>query len=556
MPYFQYFGEGACYPYVHLMNLSSIFLVLDIGKFRMINIVKGPIGWLSGAAFILVAIFSRIMNFDLRRDENIYAVPAKLLDSFALYKDFFYNQVPLSAWFFHLTKMVLATDHVLFAARLTIFLAWIVMAIAIVFLTFQLTGSKTVTTFAFLAVMTNDILLSTTGLAGTNNFLPMPFLYIGLGTFLLGVSAEKLKPSLFFLSGFALGIASAIKISAAVVGPIVLLATLIMPREIGWNYRFAKMTLPYVCGAIAGALPAIIYFIKAPASFFAHVISWHTGPHEQWWATQPAKGLEAAMTFYGKLALGFSVWTAGTNAMMLFVLVFLLIALARERHFLGLVRFMRDAKIILVLCVLAATLSIAMIMTPSFPQYFTQPIVMLPLLFAIIFRKLEPTERRTAEGVLVAASILLCLINFPRLTMSFSRLPFPERWEVNIAHAKGVEIANVLHKRGIEGKVATLTPIYALEGGLPVYQELATGPFAYRSGDLTSPELMKYFRITSPSKVEKLLEQDPPAAFLLGFFPEIEVPLLRYATDHGYVRDTQFGITDREGEGYLLIRSP
>jgi len=107
---------------------------------------------------------------------------------------------------------------------------------------------------------------------------------------------------------------------------------------------------------------------------------------------------------------------------------------------------------------------------------------------------------------------------------------------------------------GAAGKVATLSPIYPLEGGLDVYMELATGPFAYRTGDITAPDLAKFYRMTSPATIGALLKSDPPAALLLGFEPELEAPLMTFAEQNGYVRLPDFEINDRYGSAGLYVR--
>ena len=49
----------------------------------------------------------------------------------------------------------------------------------------------------------------------------------------------------------------------------------------------------------------------------------------------------------------------------------------------------------------------------------------------------------------------------------------------------------VIGKQNKHGKIATLSPLYAIEANLPIYHELATGPFLYRVGDLLRPEQRK-----------------------------------------------------------------
>ena len=59
---------------------------------------------------------------------------------------------------------------------------------------------------------------------------------------------------------------------------------------------------------------------------------------------------------------------------------------------------------------------------------------------------------------------------------------FTGRWYPVLYHNAGVEIAGLL---GPQSHVLTLAPTLPLEGGLQIYPELATGPFALRAVTMT-----------------------------------------------------------------------
>ena len=106
------------------------------------------------------------------------------------------------------------------------------------------------------------------------------------------------------------------------------------------------------------------------------------------------------------------------------------------------------------------------------------------------------------------------------------------------AHRFGIEIASLAGP----GKILTLAPLYPLEGGVPIYRELAVGPFAYRLAHLLPPEKRTRLRVVAPDDLPALLQREPPAAILLGAEPEdIESALRQHATEHGFQRATKFG---------------
>ena len=144
-------------------------------------------------------------------------------------------------------------------------------------------------------------------------------------------------------------------------------------------------------------------------------------------------------------------------------------------------------------------------------------------------RGLSPTHGANAQPALVAATIVVLAMVAPRLVQHLGTVIHPERWTVMRVHADGVAMAERLAAAGVSGKVATLSPVYPLEGGLAVYPELATGPFAYRTADITPPDIAAFYRMTSPTRVAALFDADPPAALLLGFDAALEEPMLAYA---------------------------
>jgi hypothetical protein len=86
-----------------------------------------------------------------------------------------------------------------------------------------------------------------------------------------------------------------------------------------------------------------------------------------------------------------------------------------------------------------------------------------------------------------------------------------------------------------EGKVLTLAPTWVLEGGLRIYPEFATGPFAWRSAQWAPVEQRRRLKLVAPADLESFLADDPPAALLTGVEDErLERPFVEWAEAHGY----------------------
>ena len=176
-------------------------------------------------------------------------------------------------------------------------------------------------------------------------------------------------------------------------------------------------------------------------------------------------------------------------------------------------RLLKGRILVTLVCLFAAGV-MSFVPTPGFPQYFGLPLVCAPLLLAQLYAELDEESRRWARPVLVAASMVILLANLPRLGPYTLRLVSPNTWSVERIHNAGKTIAGLLAEAGVSGKVATLAPIYPLEGGLPVYPEFTTGQFAYRTAEFNNSYLGNFYRTTSPSEIGAFLAADRPGGIL------------------------------------------
>lgn len=183
------------------------------------------------SALLLFCLLLRLMNYEMRKDEQLYVPPIRLLDHYRLYEDFFYNHPPGSAWLFHWIGATIGSDHLLFSGRLSVFLAWMMFLAAIGAITYSLTRSGIISWCVAAITVTNDLFLTQTGMAATNNFLPLPLSFIGLGLFVLAVREERPKPFLLAIAGLCLSLAAAFKISAvAFIPPVAVAAFFVTTR--------------------------------------------------------------------------------------------------------------------------------------------------------------------------------------------------------------------------------------------------------------------------------------------------------------------------------------
>ena len=492
----------------------------------------------------LALVLVRMMNYPMRRDEQLYVPPAALLEDQALYADFFYNHVPGSAALFRAVHLLLPGDQLLASARLAVFGGWVMFAAVAAWIAWTLTRSLAVVAFVLAAVLLNDALLGTVGMTATNNFLPLPLAALGFALLTLGLMKSAPRATPLALAGLCLALAASLKASAVAFVPVAILAVLLRPRDARLTERLESGLLPLALGGLAGALPVLVPLALDPQLVLAHVVGFHTGVHVDHWAAASAAGTPATMSWSEKAMLAHDVWLGGANALIVAAALALLVlgwATPEDR---GALRTVAAAVGLVAL--------FCLVPTPAFPQYFAAPLALAPLLVALLHRRLAGNARRLASGVLLACAVVIAAIGAPRLVQHLGRAT-PAAWATTGVHETGRRMAAILRERGLDGRVATLAPVYALEGGLRVYPELATGQFIYRSADRADPDLRRHFVTTSPTTVGALLEREPPAALLLGFEPALERPLAAFARARGYRPVGGFEVEDRYGIGRLWL---
>ncbi|NHF73029.1 hypothetical protein [Paracoccus xiamenensis] len=502
---------------------------------------------LAGAVFLaLVALFGRIMGYDLRRDEFMFVPPAVLLDDYRLYQDLFYNHVPYSAWLFRAAHLLLPGLGLLAVARLTIFLAWILLLGGSAWLGWRLTRSALVAVFGPVSLMTADVLLGQAGMAATNNLLPLPFAMLGLGLLAISLVERDYAFARLFVAGLLLSVAAGMKASAIAFVPAVALGCFLLPRDLPFARRARDIALPVALGGVVGAAPLLWLAATQPDLFFAHIASYHGGPHVAYWRDNASSEPGIALGQGAKLQLAWVVWMAGAPLLALFVT-----ALG------GLFARGVDAggAVLIVMAAMLSAALFAFLPTPGFPQYYIGPLICLPLLLALFWRGSGNARALLDPAMMVAVGLML-VIAAPRLALGLNELRHPDKLTVVRVQTGGNALRAALAQQGLlaAGQVATLSPLYPLAAGLPIYPEFAPGPFAMRVAPYTDAELRALYAMAGPDELPALFEAQPPAAIITGFDPGLDAALEAYAQSRGYQAQAFPAITDRYGEARLWLR--
>ncbi|GAB2187719.1 ArnT family glycosyltransferase [Roseibium sp. LAB1] len=510
----------------------------------------------AGAALLLGALYGRLMAFGVRRDEMMFVPPAQYLPDWQLYSDAFFNHVPNAAWFYHFMHMLLGDQGLLGSARTGVFLLWVLLILAIVWITLRISRSWLLAIFSAVAVLAADPLLGQAGMAATNNLLPLPFAVLGIGLFLVETMERRPRSSLIFVAGVCLSLAAGSKVSAVVFIPPVALAAFLLPAGASMSRRLTGTVLPLAAGGLIGALPVIWYLLADPQLFLAHVLSFHTGPHIAYWTANAASEPGLAMGLGGKFKLAFEAWLAGGPLILATVLVYLFWVALRARQ-------KGDAQgrdcrgqTAVVLAVVALAAALSFVPTPGYPQYYIQPLACLPILGALLYRQIGPQDRQQVLPVLCASMFVMLVITLPRLMPGLASLAASDDFTSARMLRGGKELQQALVAHNApEGPVATFMPLYPMEAGLGIYPEFASGQFAYRIAPYTDAELASFYRMVGADGLAGLFSKEPPAAILVGYEPDLEAPMLEYARANSYLEIPVSELSNRYGEGRLFVRT-
>jgi hypothetical protein len=175
--------------------------------------------------------------------------------------------------------------------------------------------------------------------------------------------------------------------------------------------------------------------------------------------------------------------------------------------------------------------------TPVWYQYYFAPVPFLILLSLYTLSNLRCSAFSEAAGLFLAVAASIAFIygsplKSDTMVRGFMR---PESWTPIHLQREAQNIRAYVDARSGEGAVLTLSPLYAIESGLPIYKEFVTGPWAWSVSHLLSEEEAANRGLPLRSRIKSFLEEKRPRAILTGKEEErLEIPLIRGAQQLGY----------------------
>lgn len=511
------------------LALPALMRVLHAGKLLVLLVLLA----------LGLALVGQILSAPLRHDEQMFASMGLLYRQGDIYRDFGFNHLPNLPIMLDALVRIFDPARPVLAFRWVIVAGWLATVALVAAISWRATSDAMLTGLCCLLLLANPVLGAQAGTLVTNNFLPIPFALAGLGLYIGEVERWRIRPLVIALAGLLLAMSVGMKANYVLLVPPFAVAALLAPPALTLRHRIVRVGLPLLAGGIVGAVPTLLALHADPAGFIDHVMGYHRGPHLAWALAQPEP---LVISLRDRFVLALSLW--GSSSSLLLALA--LVATTAQLWLRG---WRPNWPVLLVAGLVLMGIAVSFIPRPSFPQYFVPPLPFAIVLLALLFGALAPAERRAAMPMAVGVALLTLLIDGPRLVTGLPALLKPGQWAGNQVHAIAVQVAGAAHGR----RVATLSPLYVLDGGGQVYDELAVGPFVYRVADMMKPSERRYWRLVSPKTLAARLDAEPPGAILVGAEGHLDDAFRTYARGHGYAEAPLVGGMTRYGALQLYV---
>lgn len=337
---------------------------------------------------------------------------------------------------------------------------------------------------------------TTTGLAWNQELALLLALLAGIA---LWVGVRHGKPGWLVAAGLFAALAIGTRVTYAP-----LLAPFGLTVLFGGPLEFRKI-LSRVCwfsaGCAVGFLPVVVLWMLAPEAAKFGIFDFAKANI----AYRLATGEPRTMTFLKKTRFFFKEIVKEDYPLYLAAIIPLSAAMLVLRK--------RIPPVLWYLLLLAPfVLWGAMAPSPVFDQYF-YPLVPFLTLCAVVSLGAIPWESKRRSWIPVFCGLMAvwAIIRSADEYEKMDRLDEPQGWVPMKQHEFGREYREIIGP----GRVLTFAPAVAVEGGLPVYPEFATGPFAWRVSNYVDPGKTARIGLITPRTLPALLEKSPPAAIVL-----------------------------------------
>ncbi len=472
--------------------------------------------------FIALVCFGQCVGLDLSHDEHQFIAPAVLWARQGLLP---YRDVPL----FHQPYLIFLDSLVvknvaspLLAARLISGTAAFLTGLLIFGCTWHSTRQKPIGVRSLSAVsitllwLTSHLFLVSSGRTWNHD---VPCL-LAVSAMAILLFREKLNAWHWFAAGLFAGLATGGRLTMAPFAGLLPLTALFW-NDIPWRQRFFHLSSSAIGVAIALS-PSLWVYLQSPENYLFGNFEFPRLPL----LDADNSRILKTLTPWRKIRFFFKEVVLSNLPLALAFIGLAVVSLRQSR--VGRdspAPFLHRGKLRWIVPSLAL---LAGAFAPS--RYEMQHFyIVAPLAALLAARFLQSSSSRIIAALLVLA--IVSSVHGSPVFLQARQLFRPRDWDVTRIHQQGV----ALRERVGSGKILTLSPIVALEGGLSVYPQLATGPFGWKFAHLVPQPRRGRLGLLAETDLSSILISDPPAGVLTGNEDsKLEEPLIQFAQKAGY----------------------
>ena len=343
-----------------------------------------------------------------------------------------------------------------------------------------------------------------------------------------GMHSEKII-TILFLTGLCLGMAIGIRASFfPLIFPFLLV--IILPSSNRHKTKLLQL-IAFGAGGLLANIPAIYFFFTSFQDFwFGNV-----GYAELNTLYREERSYVKTMTLMGKFKYMYHIFfEKRLELMAVMACIYSLIIFICSRSW---THHRQKLELLLLFMVIPFLLVGALLATPSWYQYY---FVLVPFLLLFSVNVLSRSSKQTLSSVAILPVVLFASISLVYgvsksynpilrvITKTESIIPIKVNDQSEI-------LRNYVDSKQEKGKVLTLSPIFAVNAKLPIFEEFVTGPFAWRVSHLLSEEVALSRGLPIRSKIKVFVQQNMPSVILTGKEKiRLERPLISAARELGY----------------------
>ena len=475
-------------------------------------------------------MFANAMAKPIGRDEHMYCTAGVLLgQGHMIYRDFSYvAQMPYHPLLYAVVYKALQTTYYLLVGRIISVICDFVILLCIIDIYRRVLGKLSGVGILLglaggIIYVFNPIVDYANGFAWNNDAVAACVVL----SFWLMVLADTKKPLEYWrigLIGLLLSLATFTRMTTAVVQGLFLAVILWKGASTAKNRMKAALVFLGVT-AVVGLWPAYT-FASAPKAFCVNVFQIHV-LNSRWLH-------EIGMVFNKPALLLRCLTTHGYLALLLTAVCLWVLAGWLRRRITGeqFRCFMLAIALVLVFFI------IALILPETWEQHLATPVPFLIISLAYPLRyasRMHGTKYFAAGRFLLLLCAAVAVVSYPVVLLRMPLAICLEQWVPIRLHEISVDIVRRVEKNG---RILTLSPLLALEGGGWIYREFSAGPFAYRVSDRMSAEDRAVSNTVGPIELARLVRTSPPAAVVVGWeWKLLDEDLISTAVQPGWQRE-------------------